>query len=127
MGSVEDEVGDVGAAGVGVVAALRLVAERIQNIYGGARAAEEHFTMLELENVEPAKRRAPDPGGGSADRSSGRFAEALADHLMTAYKTAVVPIKSGKINGIRIAFCSVPEGDIPKLVANLGAAIGDLG
>jgi len=53
-------------------------------------------------------------------------AEELADHLMTAYQTAVVPSRSGKINGIRIAFCSVPERDIPALAANVAAAVADL-
>jgi len=53
-------------------------------------------------------------------------ADALADRLMVAYKTGVVPIKSGKVNGIRVAFCSVPEPDIPQLAANIAAAIADL-
>ena len=53
-------------------------------------------------------------------------AEALADRMMSAYQTAVVPTRSGKINGIRIAFCSVPEPQIPQLVANLAAALRDL-
>jgi len=56
----------------------------------------------------------------------GISAERLADHLMTRYKTGVVPTESGKINGIRIAFCAVPEPDIPKLVANVRSAIRDL-
>ena len=56
----------------------------------------------------------------------GIAASKLADRLMTTYKTAVVPTESGKINGIRIAFCSVPEAQIPKLVKNLAKAVGDL-
>jgi aspartate/methionine/tyrosine aminotransferase len=50
----------------------------------------------------------------------------LADHLLTKYKTAVVPTESARINGIRIAFCSVPEKDIPRLVQNIAGAIRDL-
>ncbi|MFW6164456.1 MAG: aminotransferase class I/II-fold pyridoxal phosphate-dependent enzyme [Planctomycetota bacterium] len=53
-------------------------------------------------------------------------AAALADRLMTEYQTAVVPVRGGPVNGVRIAFCSVPEGDIPTLAANLASAIGDL-
>ena len=56
----------------------------------------------------------------------GVSANALADLLMTKYRTGVVPTESGAINGIRIAFCSVPEGDIPRLVANLAAAVAEL-
>jgi len=56
----------------------------------------------------------------------GLSAEKLADHLMTQYKTAVVPTESGKINGIRVAFCSVPEGQIPLLAQNIADAIADL-
>ena len=56
----------------------------------------------------------------------GISAEALADHLMTRYRTAVVPTESGKVNGIRIAFCSVPETQIPALVQAVLSAVGDL-
>jgi aspartate/methionine/tyrosine aminotransferase len=50
----------------------------------------------------------------------------LADHLLVKYKTAVVPTESGKVNGLRVAFCSVPEKDIPRLVQNIAGAIRDL-
>lgn len=51
----------------------------------------------------------------------------LAEHLITKYKIGVVPSEGGgRINGIRIAFCSVPEGDIPALVAGIVGAIKDL-
>jgi len=50
----------------------------------------------------------------------------FADHLMTKYATGVVPTESGKINGVRIAFCSTPEGQIPQLVENLARAASDL-
>ena len=53
-------------------------------------------------------------------------ASELADHLMTKYATGVVPTESGKINGIRIAFCSTPEDQIPELVGNLARAAADL-
>ena len=56
----------------------------------------------------------------------GVSANKLADHLMTKYKTGVVPSEGGKINGIRVAFCSVPEKDIPRLVSNIASAIADL-
>jgi len=50
----------------------------------------------------------------------------LAEHLVAKYKIGVVPIEAGKINGIRIAFCSVAEKDIPTLVAGIASAINDL-
>lgn len=50
----------------------------------------------------------------------------FADHLMTRYATGVVPTESGKINGIRLAFCSTPEDRIPQLVENLARAAADL-
>ena len=56
----------------------------------------------------------------------GLSANALADLLMTKYRTGVVPTESGSINGIRIAFCSVPEPQIPRLVANLASAVAEL-
>jgi aspartate/methionine/tyrosine aminotransferase len=56
----------------------------------------------------------------------GLSANALADLLMTKYRTGVVPTESGSVNGIRIAFCSVPEPQIPRLVANLASAVAEL-
>jgi aspartate/methionine/tyrosine aminotransferase len=53
-------------------------------------------------------------------------ANKLAEHLISKYKVGVVPSEGGKINGIRIAFCSVPEKDIPTLVAHIVSAIKDL-
>lgn len=56
----------------------------------------------------------------------GISANAVADRLMTEYKTGVVPTESGAVNGIRLAFCSVPEAQIPTLAANVAAAVRDL-
>lgn len=53
-------------------------------------------------------------------------ANRLAEHLIEKYKIGVVPTEAGKINGIRIAFCSVPERDIPTLVNGIVSAIKDL-
>ena len=53
-------------------------------------------------------------------------ANKLAEHLISKYKVGVVPNEAGKINGIRIAFCSVPEKDIPTLVNSVVSAIKDL-
>ncbi|HPD15061.1 MAG TPA: aminotransferase class I/II-fold pyridoxal phosphate-dependent enzyme [Planctomycetota bacterium] len=53
-------------------------------------------------------------------------ANKLAEHLIAKYKIGVVPSEGGKINGIRIAFCSVPEKDIPTLVNGIVSAIKDL-
>ncbi len=53
-------------------------------------------------------------------------ANKLAEHLIEKYKIGVVPTEAGKINGIRIAFCSVPEKSIPVLVAGIVGATMDL-
>jgi aspartate/methionine/tyrosine aminotransferase len=50
----------------------------------------------------------------------------VADLLMSKYRTGVVPTESGAINGIRIAFCSVPEGQIPQLASNVAEAVKEL-
>ena len=41
----------------------------------------------------------------------------VADLLMREYKVGVVPSESGGQNSLRIAFCSVQEKDIPRLVS----------
>ncbi len=50
-------------------------------------------------------------------------AEEVADLLVTKYKIAVVPSTSGGQNSLRIAFCSVSEKDIPRLVESVLAAV----
>jgi aspartate/methionine/tyrosine aminotransferase len=52
-------------------------------------------------------------------------AEDVADLLMTKYKVGVVPSTSGGRQSLRIAFCGVVEGDIPRLVESLFAAAGE--
>jgi len=49
------------------------------------------------------------------------------EHLLKKYKMCFIPIVKEKegINGIRIAYCSVPEPLIPKLVENLKLAMTD--
>ena len=51
----------------------------------------------------------------SVDLVSARATE-VADLLMREYKVGVVPSEAGGQNSLRIAFCSVSEPDIPKLV-----------
>lgn len=58
--------------------------------------------------------------------ATGLKASAVCDHLLTKYQVGLVPIESGDINGIRIAFCSVEAEDIPRLCESLGKAIEDL-
>jgi len=54
-------------------------------------------------------------------------AEEVADLLMTRYRVGVVPITSGGKQSLRIAFCSVPEGDIPRLVDSVFKAAAEAG
>lgn len=98
--------------------------QRVVDVLGRrARLLRAELAKVDLPQLKPLPFNA---GFFSFCDVEGLSAEALADHLMTAYKTAVVPIESGKINGIRIAFCSVPEGDIPRLAANIASAVKDL-
>lgn len=50
----------------------------------------------------------------------------VCNHLLSEYKIGTVPIEQGKINGIRVAFCSVESQDIPELCAGLEKTIADL-
>jgi len=43
----------------------------------------------------------------------------VADLLMKEYKVGVVPSESGGQNSLRVAFCSVVESDIPRLVSSV--------
>jgi len=54
----------------------------------------------------------------SVDLVSAKACE-VADLLMREYKVGVVPSEAGGQNSLRIAFCSVPEKDIPKLVQSV--------
>lgn len=50
----------------------------------------------------------------------------LAEKLLVKYATGVVPIERGDLNGIRVAFCSVVEKDIPTMVDNICKACAEL-
>ncbi|MFX0075013.1 MAG: aminotransferase class I/II-fold pyridoxal phosphate-dependent enzyme [Candidatus Hermodarchaeota archaeon] len=54
-------------------------------------------------------------------------ANEFADHLLTKYKIGVIPIeKQGdKINGIRIAYCSIDLTNIPEFVNRINLALND--
>lgn len=65
--------------------------------------------------------------------NSGFFAYALCDrpndmaeHLLKKYRVGIIPDESGDLKGIRVAFCSVEEDKLPKLVESLYAAARDL-
>jgi len=104
--------------------AVRVEQQRVIRVLAGrAKLLRAELDKLELPQLKPLPFNAGFFGFCDVD---GIPATQLADHLMTKYRTAVVPTESGKINGIRIAFCSVPEAQIPKLVANLAAAVSDL-
>lgn len=50
----------------------------------------------------------------------------VCDHLLKEYKVGTVPLQTGDINGIRIAFCGVEKEDIPELCQSLEKAVLDL-
>ena len=51
----------------------------------------------------------------------------FADHLLRKYKVGVIPFEkqSDKINGIRIAYCSIDLTNIPELVSRINQALDD--
>jgi len=57
---------------------------------------------------------------------SGLRANHVATHLLEQYGVGTVPIEQGDINGIRIAFCSVSEEDIPELCQSLANTVEEL-
>lgn len=57
---------------------------------------------------------------------SGLKASEVCDHLLKQYQVGTVPLESGDINGIRVAFCSVEEEDLPTLCESLEKAVSDL-
>lgn len=74
----------------------------------------------------------PDPFQGgffcfiNLDPAAGLKADDVCDHLLKEYGVGTVPLVSGDINGIRIAFCSAEKEDIPELVQSLEKAVNDL-
>ncbi|MFX1596929.1 MAG: aminotransferase class I/II-fold pyridoxal phosphate-dependent enzyme [Promethearchaeota archaeon] len=51
----------------------------------------------------------------------------FADHLLKKYKVGIIPIEKldEKINGIRIAYCSIDQSNIPELVKRIDLALND--
>jgi len=88
-----------------------------------ARLLRDELAKLDVPQLKPLPFNAGFFGFCDID---GISANAVADRLMTEYKTGVVPTESGAVNGIRLAFCSVPEEQIPTLAANVAAAVRDL-
>lgn len=65
--------------------------------------------------------------------NSGFFAFALCDQpnamaelLLKKYRVGIIPDENGELKGIRMAFCSVEEEQLPKLVESVYAAARDL-
>ena len=54
-------------------------------------------------------------------------ANKFADHLLKNYKVGVIPIEkvNEKVNGIRIAYCSINISDIPEMINRLNLALND--
>ncbi len=103
-----------------------VLAERKRVVDVLARRAtrlKEEFAKVDLPQLKPLPFNA---GFFCFCDIEGVPANKLAEHLISHYKVGVVPSEGGKINGIRIAFCSVPERDIPTLVAHIASAINDL-
>ena len=51
----------------------------------------------------------------------------FADHLLKKYKVGIIPIEklNDKINGIRIAYCSIDLSEIPELIKKFNLALND--
>ncbi len=87
-------------------------------------------------NSEISKINNPDI---SVDPNSGGFflfvnlnpdkikATKFADHLLKKYKVGIIPIEKldDKINGIRIAYCSIDLSEIPELIKRFNLALND--
>ena len=98
--------------------------QKVVDILGRrARLLRDELAKLDVPQLKPLPFNAGFFGFCDIE---GISANAVADRLMTEYKTAVVPTESGAVNGIRLAFCSVPEAQIPSLAANVAAAVKDL-
>jgi aspartate/methionine/tyrosine aminotransferase len=54
-------------------------------------------------------------------------ANVFADHLLKKYKVGVIPIQNPEenINGIRIAYCSIDNSDIPEFIRRITLALKD--
>jgi aspartate/methionine/tyrosine aminotransferase len=50
----------------------------------------------------------------------------FAEHLITKYKVAVIPLEGQGVNGIRVAFCGVEAEILPRLVECISEATRDL-
>jgi aspartate/methionine/tyrosine aminotransferase len=75
----------------------------------------------EMEKADPKYVKVLASNSGffsSVDLVSAKATE-VADLLMREYKVGVVPSESGGQNSLRIAFCSVVESDIPRLVSSV--------
>ena len=59
-------------------------------------------------------------------RDAGLSANKVATHLLDQHGVGTVPFEQGDINGIRIAFCSVDEEDIPELCQRLAQTVEEL-
>ncbi|MFW9901833.1 MAG: aminotransferase class I/II-fold pyridoxal phosphate-dependent enzyme [Candidatus Thorarchaeota archaeon] len=51
----------------------------------------------------------------------------LADHLLNKYQVGIIPVENldEKINGLRIAYCSIDLSEIPELVKRINLALND--
>ena len=58
---------------------------------------------------------------------SGLRATDLANHLLDHYSVGTVPFEGENLNGLRIAYCSVENNDLPELCRSLAQAVNELG
>ena len=96
-----------------------LVAERQRVIEVMRRRWVAYNREMEKADPKYVKPLASNSGFfSSVDLVSAKATE-VADLLMREYKVGVVPSESGGQNSLRIAFCSVVESDIPRLVSSV--------
>ncbi|MDX1402604.1 MAG: aminotransferase class I/II-fold pyridoxal phosphate-dependent enzyme, partial [Kiloniellales bacterium] len=106
-----------------VIRERQITIEELKRRYQSIKAA-----LLELGG----NALTPDPFHGgffcfiNINPESGLKATAFCDHLLRKYKVGTVPMEEGRLNGIRIAFCSVEAEDMPSLCESLKKAVADL-
>lgn len=50
----------------------------------------------------------------------------MAEHLLKKYRVGIIPVENAQVSGIRVAFCSVEEEDMPRLIDSLYDAARDI-
>jgi aspartate/methionine/tyrosine aminotransferase len=107
----------------------RLVEERDRTI---TALAKRHEILREELARLPGDLTKVDPFHGgffcfvNLAPGAGLRATEVADRLLEKHGVGTVPFEQGEVNGVRIAYCSVSEEDIPDLCRSLAETIREL-